>query len=106
MSKPLRIDSDAEEELKAAARWYEQQRSGLGYEFVAAIDDALRETQEQPAAMSLYPGIAEDLGVRRRLVARFPYAIAYIERDTHIDVLAFAHGRRRPGYWKDRLQGS
>ena len=37
----LRVESDAEEELTAAAEWYESRRAGLGVELVAVIDGAL-----------------------------------------------------------------
>ena len=38
-------------------------------------------------------------------VKRFPYHIVYInlETETTIRVLAVAHDRRKPGYWKSRL---
>lgn len=32
MAKPLRVGSEADEELLAAARWYDQRRPGLGKE--------------------------------------------------------------------------
>ena len=38
----LRIHPDAEEETREAACWYENQRAGLGLEFVAAVDGALQ----------------------------------------------------------------
>jgi hypothetical protein len=43
------------------------------------------------------------LGVRRLLVDRFPYALVFVESETEIRVLAVAHTRRRPGYWRSRL---
>lgn len=32
-----------------------------------------------------------------------PYSIIYVESDNEIRVWAFAHHRRKPGYWKRRL---
>ena len=32
-----------------------------------------------------------------------PFAIVYVELDTEVLVLAVAHGRRRPGYWRERV---
>lgn len=32
-----------------------------------------------------------------------PYSIVYIETTTEIRVIAFAHQKRRRGYWRDRL---
>ncbi len=33
----------------------------------------------------------------------FPYRIVYFTRGDEIVVVAYAHERRRPGYWKKRL---
>src|SRR5882762_4975331 len=39
-------------------------------------------------------------GTRRFLLHRFPFAVAYRELRSIIQVLAVAHARRRPGYWR------
>ena len=46
----LRVESDAEEELTAAAEWYESRRAGLGVELVAVIDAALEAIVAAPLA--------------------------------------------------------
>lgn len=33
----------------------------------------------------------------------FPYGIVYFVRDDEVLVVAYAHERRRPGYWRERL---
>jgi hypothetical protein len=35
---------------------------------------------------------------------RFPFAVVYRELPSVIQVLAVAHGHRRPGYWKTRIE--
>ena len=40
MTKPLRFDDEAAEELQVAASWYEQRRRGLGGELLAAVQVA------------------------------------------------------------------
>jgi hypothetical protein len=43
--------------------------------------------------------------VRRALVGpRFPYSVVYLEDEDEIWVLAVAHAKRRPGYWRGRLK--
>jgi len=42
-------------------------------------------------------------GTRRFILQRFPFAIVYRELPAAIQVLAIAHARRKPGYWKQRL---
>lgn len=102
MTKPLRVDREAEEELAEAVTWYEENKPGLGREFLDAIEEAQLDLSEGPALCSLAPGIPKELVVRRILVRRFPYAVVFLELPEEIRVLAFAHARRRPGYWRDR----
>jgi hypothetical protein len=33
----------------------------------------------------------------------FPYQILYFIEDSYLVVIAYAHNRRKPGYWKDRI---
>ncbi len=45
---PLRIGEEAEAELAEAARWYESHRSGLGIDFLEAVDEAVIRIAEMP----------------------------------------------------------
>ena len=40
--------------------------------------------------------------IRKATIQRFPYVIAFEERDRHVLVLAIAHAKRRPLYWLTR----
>ncbi len=42
-------------------------------------------------------------GVRRKVLARFPYSLLYLEGPDYIRIVAVMHHRRRPGYWVERL---
>jgi hypothetical protein len=89
----------------AAGDWYEVQVPGLGLDLVEEFDRALEAIAERPLTWPLWPGMGEEVGARRFLLARFPFAIAYIVEADEIIVLAAAHLRRRPGYWLGRLAG-
>jgi hypothetical protein len=41
-------------------------------------------------------------GTRRLLLQRFPFSIIYRVESTWVLVVAIAHQRRRPGYWRRR----
>jgi len=62
--------------------------------------------REAPHQWPLVDGVPRTLDVYRRLVDGFPFAIVYVELDAQILVLAVAHGKRRPGYWRERLRAS
>lgn len=88
---------EAEAELVAAAANYERQRADLGLEFIAEVERATR-------ALVVYPKIGHRFSrrLRRVLVRRFPYGLLYrVDPDT-IRIVAVAHVRRRPGYWRHR----
>ena len=102
MTLPFHIENEAVGELEEAAAWYEQQRSGLGGEFLEAVDDALAFIARWPDAGTPVPDVPPDLPVRRAPVRRFPYHVVYLEMTDAIRILAFAHDRRLPGYWHTR----
>jgi hypothetical protein len=66
--------------------------------FVAEVDQAIGLIAESPRR---WPNGLH--GTRKFVLQRFPFAIVYREREAGIQVLAIAHGHRRPGYWKNRL---
>lgn len=103
MRKPFQTELEASAELDDAAVWYEDQRAGLGSEFLQAVDAALRLVEQWPHAGAPAPDVPLDLQVRRVPVTRFPYHVVYLETQTEIRILAFAHDSRRPGYWRSRV---
>jgi len=42
MSKPVRVDPAAEEEIAAGVAWYDAQRRGLGHDFLNEVRVAIR----------------------------------------------------------------
>ncbi len=103
MNLPLIILDDAEDELRAAVDRYEQQASGLGDDLRIEIDRALELVSSLPRSGGRVPGLPEHIDVRRTFVKRFPFSVIYYVEPTVVWVVAFAHHRRRPGYWKHRL---
>ena len=99
MTLPIRILPEAVAELTEAVRWYEAKRRGLGRDLLhetAKVVDRLEENPRGGMPMST------DQRTRRLLVSRFPYQVVYRLRPDEIVVVAVAHLKRRPGYWKDR----
>lgn len=103
MSKPVRIEPEAEVDIAEAMAWYDEARAGLGDEYFAEIRLAVRSLTTVGPECRPLQGVTAELGVRRKLVRRFPYMIVLIELPAVVRVIAVAHVRRRPGFWKDRL---
>lgn len=104
MSQQIIVLTEAEDELLAAAKWYERRRPGLGKEFRIAIAEAMDRLSLAPRAASPVLTVPASLEARQIFVKRFPYAIVFIEHDIDLWVVAFAHQSRKPGYWRDRLE--
>jgi len=87
----------AREELNEAASFYEARVPGLG---AACLDDVDRSIE----MMCANPRIGAVAGrtFRKVLVRRFPYSIIYALRDEELVIVAIAHQRKRPGYWRGR----
>ncbi len=74
-----------------AYSWYEEQRTGLGEDFLNELLALEVRVVESPSA---WPHVHE--AVRRCLMRRFPYGLYYRVLEDRIEVLAVYHGRRGP----------
>lgn len=98
------LHEEARRELSAAASWYEDRSPGLGDDFAVEVLRALDSIEEAPELWPLWPGVSHGPGVRRFLLADFPYALPYVVLKDRIVVLAIAHVRQLPGYWLKRAE--
>ena len=103
MSQRLIVLDEAEDELIEAEKRYERQRPGLGREFRTEFE-GMERLLKAPLAASPIVNLPPSISARRVLVKRFPYSIVFIEHGEDLWVVAFAHHRRRPGYWRQRLE--
>ena len=101
--RALRVLAAAALEAQEAARWYEDQRAGLGREFREALRASLDTLCEGRVPGVAWPGRLGERGVKRISLKRFPFHLVFVVSGETSVVLAAAHRRRRPGYWRDRL---
>jgi plasmid stabilization system protein ParE len=96
---PLRLNfrQDARAELRAAVRWYERQRAGLGDRFNAAVQAALDRIVADPNRFGKVYG-----EVRRTLITHFPYIVLFRVYDDRIRVISVFHTSRDPSVWQAR----
>jgi plasmid stabilization system protein ParE len=80
--------------LANAYGWYEEQREGLGEEFLAAVDHTFDSIEQLPESFARVHG-----EVRRAMVARFPYAVFFRIERTRVVVLTVLHTARDPRLW-------
>jgi toxin ParE1/3/4 len=96
--KPSRIHDDARAEFDAAIGFYQEQQEGLGLDFHAEIQKAIEIIERHPQIGSPYKATP----LRRYVTGHFPYLIFYLELEEVIWIVAIAHTKRRPDYWKQR----
>lgn len=87
----------ADLDVEAAFEWYENERSGLGLEFL----DELRATYDRIADGPLKYQLIRS-GIRRALLQRFPYAVYFAVEEGVLVVLAVLHASRDPAEWQRR----
>jgi plasmid stabilization system protein ParE len=100
----VRFEDEADQEYRLAGRWYEERRQNLGFEFFDAVDETIERILALPRSGTRVPLLPPDLPVRRLGVTRFPYHVVYLETNSDLRILAIAHDRRKPGYWKSRFK--
>ena len=97
--RPIELHPEAILESRAARQWYEDRSPDAGAAFTSELDTAIDRISDDPDRHAAYLH-----GTRCYLFKRFPYLVVYRVTTERIQVLAIAHGRRRPGYWHRRLK--
>jgi plasmid stabilization system protein ParE len=87
----------AADETEAAERWYRERNDTAAARFRRELDRVVGLIAERPEAAPPYIG-----NTRRFLLRRFPFFVVYRVHIGHVQVVAVAHARRRPGYWVQR----
>lgn len=96
----IRFRPAAARELAADFRYYERDYPGRGQRFVMAVDATLEQIEGAPDRYA----ILYEPDIRSAKVPRFPYRVVYVVIYDMIDVIAVAHAKRRPAYWRRRLE--
>lgn len=73
--------------------------SELGGRFYDEVEELLNEACQHPQRYRMY-----EPPVRRVLGRVFPYGVLYVAQPDRIWNVAIMHLKRRPGYWKRRLE--
>ena len=93
----VRLLAAARAELKNAVTWYEQQEAGAGTRFLKAVLEAMHAIEQAPQA---WPFIGEQ--TQKYVLRQFPYNIVFEIDGDELIIIAIAHLRRRPSYWRSR----
>jgi toxin ParE1/3/4 len=94
----ISLHAQAELELVEGAAYYALEAGAeIASAFISEFDRSAKLLGEFPMLGSTWRG-----RIRRLPLRRFPYSIVYYVRDSEVRILAVAHQRRRPGFWRGR----
>lgn len=94
--------AQAEDEAQEAALFYDVRSPGLGFEFLDAFIEALGAIGENPQRFARVETLRTRREIRSYPLSKFPFNVIYEVQREQVLVLAVAHARRRPNYWKNR----
>ena len=85
-------------DIEAAVLWYEEQRTGLSYDFELCLEVGIEEVLRNPEGFQ-----KRYKQVKIKFISRFPYGIHYIFIENQITVIGVFHTSRSPKNWSKRL---
>lgn len=97
--KSVKLRKIAKRDLREATSWYAERDADVARRFTDEVGRTLELIERFPLTGAPVPGV-EDRNVRRLPVHNFPYHVVFIALSDRVSVLAIAHDRRKPGYWK------
>ena len=91
------VHSDAETEILEALAWYAERSDLAARAFVQEMMSMVVMVDRSPQT---WP---KSFGNTRRIVfLHFPFDLVYRMKGETIEIVAVAHHRRRPWYWRNR----
>ena len=94
MKHRLRLRSDVEEEIGAAAKWYESESNGLGNRFLDEVKNSLNRISESPLMYQLIRKYT-----RRAKLRHFPYVLFFLVNVDEIVITGLRHTSRHTRTW-------
>ena len=95
----LEFFEDAVAEAEADRAWYRKRSESAEAGFLRELDHAIQQVIDAPTQWPLYLA-----GTHRYVFPTYPYSLVYFVEHNVIRVVAVAHDKRRPGYWRDRVR--
>jgi plasmid stabilization system protein ParE len=103
VTREVELHLAAVAEIEEAGDFLESRTAGEGARFAMAVDAALASSRRSPRTGQPVDLRRSTTEIRRTRVRPHDYQVIYAVYDDHILVLAIAHNRRRPLYWRDRI---
>ena len=102
MIRRLLVLPKARNDLDEAALWYDEQRSGLGQEFLAEATSVIATVATSPG---IHHCVRRNPEIRRALTKRFPFRIYFVVEPDAVVVFRVLHTSRHDREWKRAIPG-
>ena len=89
------FSESAYKDLEESELHYNNERFGLGEEFLDEVYSAILHICDDP---SIWQNIHRE--VQRYSLKRFPFKIIYRVEGEQVEIVAINHNKRHPKYWK------
>jgi plasmid stabilization system protein ParE len=106
MSLGFDFHPEARAEFVEDVDWYDDREAGVGERFDVAVRAAIDAAVDSPESWAVWPDWKREPVVRSKGVSDFPYRVVYFVRDDLLIIVAVAHAKRRPGYWRERVSST
>ena len=97
MKRKVILHHEAEAEIFGALDWYAARSALAARAFVQELTSMVVLASRAP---EIWPRTLGD--VRRIVFPRFPFDLVFRLKGDLIEIVALAHHRRRPRYWRNR----
>jgi toxin ParE1/3/4 len=99
MAREVKYHPKALAEAFKSARYYNRRVPGLGADFFDEVDSVIKQLSADPLRQK-----ADAQGIRSWRLKRFWFRVYYLVEPSRIRILAVAHPKRRPRYWRRRFE--
>src|SRR5690349_14765143 len=97
MTHEVILLSEAETEILEALDWYDERSPLAARAFVYELNGVIVRAARSPETWPKIFG-----GARRIVFPHFPFSLVFRMIGDVVEVVAVAHQRRRPSYWRNR----
>ena len=98
MAVELFFSAEAREEFNEAFDWYSVRSHAAAIGFASEVDVGIEKILQLPDRFA-----RTFAGCQYYRLQKYPFLIVYFRETTLVTVVAIAHVKRRPGYWKKRV---
>jgi plasmid stabilization system protein ParE len=100
MQRAVRFHPAAVQDAEEAVAWYAERSPRTADRFLDELERIIDLITAEPGLFQRMNG-----NIRRAVFRHFPYYVVFRVADETVEIIAVAHGKRRPRFWHARMVG-